>query len=246
MSAVIALNYGDYFGQSTSRGESIDEKAMAFFRRAEASDALEQYEEKNYLVKTPSRPEKIEGKALEFFRRAELSDVLISIWEFIKRQRFSTALKVIKAFAMITAAILLSQSISIAGIFALLGSIGGLLIAAITSVHVWFVYIPLYFVKPSDFASSALLALGLTWLAGVSPFIALVFSPLILLGLRMVEQSSLAQKPVGELLGDIGQFAGQAADNIVNTVRGILRQAMQPALVPPPANQTSRSRSSRK
>lgn len=174
---------------------------------------------KTYSLDSTGGPKEIDVKVA-------VSVSLTKIWDMIKRQRVDTMLKLAKAAALVAGVILLSHGISFSGLLALPFAIGGLLFAAISNVLVWLLYIPLYFVKPSDFASSALLALGLTWLAGVSPFIALVFSPMILFGLRLAEQSSLAQKPVGELLGDIGQFAGQAADSIVNTIRGILRQAI--------------------
>ena len=164
---------------------------------------------RNYIGKSASRPETIEEKALDFFRRAELSEVLERIWEFIKRQRFSTVLKLIKAVAMITAAVLLSQSISIVGILALVGSIGGLLFAAITNVYAWLIYIPLYFVRPSDFPSSVFIAFGLAWLLGVSPFVALVLSPLFIFGFRLLEHSELAQKHVSEILSAIGDKVEQ-------------------------------------
>ncbi len=57
---------------------------------------------------------------------------------------------------------------------------------------------------------------------------------MILFGLRLVEQSSLVQKPVSELSEDIAHFVDQATDNITNTVRGILLQPKQPELTAPP------------
>lgn len=191
------------------------------------TDNLYYLDGKTYLLESTGGPVEINAKEAESIWREKLRETLTRIWETIKRQRVGTMLKLAKAAALVAGVILLSHGISFSGLLALPLAIGSLLIAAISNVLVWLLYIPLYFVKPSDFASSALLALGLTWLAGVSPFIALVFSPMILIGLRLVEQSPLVQKPVGQLLGDIGQFAVQALDNIANTIRGILLQPKQ-------------------
>lgn len=195
------------------------------------TDNLYYLDGKTYLLESTGGPLEINAKAAEFFWRAELSETLTKIWETIKRQRVGTMLKLAKAAALVAGVILLSHSISFSGLLALPFAIGGLLIAAISNVLVWLLYVPLYFVKPSDFASSALLALGLTWLTGISPLIALVFSPMILFGLRLVEQSPLVQKPVGELIEDIAHFVEQVADNITNTIRGILLQPKQPELI---------------
>ncbi len=134
------------------------------------ADNLYYLDGKTYLVKSTGGPLEIDSTAF-------LSETLARIWETIKRQRVGTMLKLAKAAAWVAGVILLSHSISFSGLLALPFAIGGLLIAAISNVFVWLLYVPLYFVKPSDFASSALLALGLTWLAGVSPFIVLVFQP---------------------------------------------------------------------
>ena len=179
---------------------SAEAKALDFFRRADLSDALEKNDDRHSLAVTASRPVKTEARALDFFRRAELSDVLMSIWEFIKRQRFSTALKMTKAVALVAAVVLFSQGMTLSGLFALGISVVGLLIAAISNVLVWLIYLPLYFVNTPDFASSLLLAVGMAWLGGVAPFFALVFSPVILFGMRLLEHAEVAQMRVAEII----------------------------------------------
>ena len=191
------------------------------------TDNLYYLDGKTYLLESTGGPVEINAKEAESIWREKLRETLTRIWETIKRQRVGTMLKLAKAAALVAGVILLSHGISFSGLLALPLAIGSLLIAAISNVLVWLLYIPLYFVKPSDLASSALLALGLTWLAGVSPFIALVFSPMILFGLRAVEQSPLAQTPVGAFIDDFAQLVEQAADNIANTIRGILLQPKQ-------------------
>lgn len=146
-----------------------------------------------------------ETKALEFFWRAELSDTLQAIWESAKRLPLSSVLKLVKAVAIITAVILLSQGLSLSGILALAASLAGLLFAAISNALVWLIYIPLYFVKTPEFIFSIILAVGLAWLTGVSPFMALTFSPLIILGFRRLERSEAAQMPASDVFDSIGQ-----------------------------------------
>lgn len=242
MAAAMALNSRDCFAESASSPMSAEAKALDFFRRAELSDALESNDDRHSLAVSPSRPANTEAKALDFFRRAELSDALQSIWEFIKRQRFSTVLKLTKAVALVTAVILLSQTITFAGLLSLVGSIAGLLIAAITHVHAWFIYIPLYFVEPSGFASSVLLAVGLAWLGGISPFIALMFSPFVLFGSRLAERAELANARVSEVpnaIGkavertDLGAAFQQAAGNVVSFIGSVIpRRVAKGALLP--------------
>lgn len=241
MAAAIALNSGDCFAESARSPMSAEAKALDFFRRAELSDVLENKDDRHSLAVSPSRPATTEAIALDFFRRSELSDALMSIWEFIKRQRFSTALKMTKAVAIITAAVLLSYSISIAGILSLVGSIGGLLIAAITNVHVWFIYIPLYFVEPAGFASSVLLALGLAWLGGISPFVALLFSPFILFGFRVAESAASANTRVSEVPNaiakaveqtDLGATFQRTVGNVASFLGAMPRRVAKTALLP--------------
>ena len=185
----------------------------------------------NNIGESASRPESIEEKALDFFLRAELSQTLQNIWNSIKRLPFSTVLKLLKAAALVTAVILLTQSISLTGFLALAGTIAGLLFAAISNVLVWLIYIPLYAVRTSDFAFSLLVALGLAWLTGVSPLVALVISPLFLFGFRLLERSELAKRNVFEIfkaVGDklepvnVGSGIRKAAANLAGFASSIL------------------------
>ncbi len=173
----------------------------------------------NFVFDEPGALTTLE-KAQDFFFRAELSDRLQQIWDSIKHLPLDKALKIVKTVAIIVGVVLLSQNISITGILALAGSIAGLLFAAITNVLVWCIYIPLYAFRSSYFAHSVILALGLAWI-GVSPIVALVFSPMLLIGIRFLEQSDLAKKkldvvfsPVGEgirkLAGYVAGFVGEA------------------------------------
>lgn len=241
MAAAIEMNSRDCFAESVRSPMSAEAKALDFFRRAELSDALEKKDDRHSLAVSAGRPANTEAKALDFFRRADLSDALMSIWEFIKRQRFSTALKMTKAVAMIAAAILLSQSISIGGVLSLIGSIGGLLIAAITSVHAWIVYIPLYFAAPSDFSSSVLLALGLAWLGGITPFVALLFSPFILFGFRLAESAASANTRASDVPSaiakaveqtDLGATLQRTAGNVASFFGAMPRRVAKLALLP--------------
>lgn len=161
---------------------------------------------RNYLGVPTSRAATAEEKALDFFLRAELGEALEMIWDVIKHLPFSTMLKLTKVAALIVAVILLTHSISLTGLLALGGAIAGLLIAAITNILVWLIYIPLYIVRTPDFASSVILAFGLAWLVGVSPFVALMLSPFLIFGFRLLEHSQLAQKQVSEILSDIGDI----------------------------------------
>ena len=145
----------------------------------------------------------LERKALDFFARAELSDTLQGIWESIKHLPISTVLKLLKSAALVAAVVLLTQGISMTGLLALAGAIAGLLFAAIANVLVWLIYIPLYFVRTPDFTASIVLAIGLAWLGGISPFFALVFSPLVLLGYRLLEHSQWAQQSVSTIAASI-------------------------------------------
>ena len=162
---------------------------------------------RNYLEQSTSRTGNAEEKALDFFLRAELGEALEMIWDVLKHLPFSTMLKLTKCAALIVAVILLTHSISLTGLLALGGAIAGLLIAAITNILVWLIYIPLYIARTPDFASSVILAFGLAWLVGVSPFVALMLSPLLIFGFRLLEHSQLAQKQISEILSDIGDIA---------------------------------------
>ena len=203
MAAAIALNGTKYFGESVSRVRSAEKKALDFFRRADSSTALETVDGISTFRDSANPPANPYEKALAFFTRAELSDTLQGIWDTIKRLPLSTVLKLLKAAALVTAVILLTQSISLPGFLALAGAIAGLLFAAISNVLVWLIYAPLYAVRTSDFAFSILLALGLAWLGGVSPLLALVISPLILFGFRLAERSELANQNVSDIVSAV-------------------------------------------
>lgn len=250
MAAVVAFNGRNYIRESASVSMSIEESALDFFRRADMSGSLETTNGANQSPETFRRPVTIEKKAMDFFWRAELSESLQKIWESIRHQRISTVLKPIKAVAMITAVVLLGQSISVTGLLALAGTVAGLLFAAITNALVWLIYIPLYFVTTSDFASSLLVAIGLAWLAGISPFVALVFSPLVLFGFRLVERAEFAQTRLSELVdtfgkatetAHLGDAIQQAAGNITEFIGGVFSQrprklARPPEIIHVPAN----------
>ncbi len=203
MAAAIALNGTKYFGESVSRVRSAEKKALDFFRRADSSTALETVDGISTFRDSANPPANPYEKALAFFTRAELSDTLQGIWDTIKRLPLSTVLKLLKAAALVTAVILLTQSISLPGFLALADAIAGLLFAAISNVLVWLIYTPLYAVRTSDFAFSILLALGLAWLGGVSPLLALVFSPLMLFGFRLAERSELANQNVSDIVSAV-------------------------------------------
>ena len=175
---------------------------------------------RNYFQESASRSQTVEEKAWEFFTRAELTDRLQGIWNSIKYMPFDTVLRLLKAVALVTVVILLAQSISLAGILALAGTIGGLLFAAISNVLVWLIYIPMYAVRTSDFAYSLLVALGLAWLAGVTPLVALIFSPLMLFGFRQLERSELTKLNVSGVFTAIGGMLDR-----VNVGAGIQKAA---------------------
>ena len=176
-------------------------------------------------------PANTQEKALAFFLRAELSDTLHAIWDSIKCLPMSTVLKLLKAVALVSAVILLSHSMSITGFLALAGTIAGLLFAAISNVLVWLIYVPMYFVKTPDFFLSIVLAIGMAWLGGISPFFALVFSPLILSGSRLLEHSQWAQYSVSTAAqsitriierADLGTGIRKAAADISGFIRHYL------------------------
>ncbi len=176
-------------------------------------------------------PESTEEKAQEFFFRAELGEALQKIWNSIKRLRLEVVLKLLMAVALIVTFIVLAQQISLGGFLALAGTLAGLLFAAITQPLVWILYILLYFVKRSDFAGCILLAVGLAWLGGFSPFIALIVSPLLVFGYRMLGGSKVAQTSVAEAsafvantvekakLGAAFRQAADAAAGVIGKVR---------------------------
>ena len=185
-----------------------------------------------------------EQQALAFFERAVFSDTLGKIWEIIRRQRIGAMLKLIKVVAIVAAAVLFSQSATFAGLLALAVEIGGLLFTAITNALVWLVYIPLYFVNSQDFASSAALAIALAWLGGLSPLVALIVSPIVLIGSRLFERAPVAQARVSELPDAIGkaldsvnlgatiqQAAGNAASAVGKITRGFTKAALLPAKI---------------
>lgn len=241
MAAVTAMKSANFFGESVNEPQTIEQQALDFFRRADMSDSPNAINDGNVAGQPTSPPKIIEQQALDFFWRAELSATLESIWAIIKRQRISALLKLIKAVAFVTAAILFSQSISIAGLIALVGSIAGLLFAAITNALVWLIYIPLYFATTSDFASSVLLAIGLVWLGGIGPFVALVISPVLLFGFRLLEHAEVAQAHVSELPGALGKALDsvnlgatflQGAGNAASAVSKISRRFAKAALLP--------------
>lgn len=242
MSASLVNNGGgNYSRESASRPENAEQQALDFFRRAELSDTKAKSNGANLALESARRSDSLEQTALGFFQRAELSDALARIWECIKRQRVGTMLRIIKAVAIIAAVILFSQSISFTGLLALAGSIIGLLFTAITSAFIWFIYIPLYFIATPNFASSILLAIGLAWLGGVSPFIALVFSPLVLFGFRLLDSAEMAQSRIAEIPNAIGKTLEkanlgavfqQAAGNVASFVGVIPRRVAKAALLP--------------
>lgn len=173
-----------------------------------------------------------ERRALEFFARAELSNVLQSIWDSIKYLPMTTVLKLLKAVALVAAVILLTQSISVTGVLALAAAIAGLVFAAISNALVWIIYIPLFFVRTPEFTMSIVLAIGLAWLGGVSPFFALVFSPLILFGSRLLEHSQWAQQSVSTIAqsvasdferADLGTAIRKASADITGFIGYYLR-----------------------
>ena len=99
---------------------------------------------------------------------------------------------------------------SLTGLLTLAGAIAGLLLAAVSNVLVWLIYIPMYFLRTPDFIASIVLAIGLAWLGGVSPFFALVFSPLIVFGTRLLEHS---------------QWAKQSVSTIAHSIVGVIERA---------------------
>lgn len=130
------------------------------------------------------------------------------------------------SFGVVIAAILLAQNISLLGFLNLGLSIAGLLWAAITNVLIWVLYIPMYAVKRSDFASSIVLAVGLTWLFGVAPFPALVSSPAIMLGKRLLPDTQLSRRPLGDVVAPIGKAIEQvdlaaSVKNVANAASGL-------------------------
>ncbi len=247
MSAAITLNGMNNFGETAGRPESIEEKALDFFRRADSGMAPETVPAITYAGGSATRTENLEEKALDFFRRAELSVALENIWATVKRQRFGTMIRLVKAVAAITAVVLLSQSLSFAGLLALAGTIAGLLFTAITNTVVWLLYIPMYFYNVSDFSTSIMLAIGLAWLAGVSPFVALIISPFVLVGSRLFGRTPVAQARVAALPEAIGtaldgvnlgatlqQAAGNAASAVGRFAKGIGQAALLAGGVPAP------------
>jgi hypothetical protein len=207
LSAAIALKGRNDFQKSAIPPQSVEEKALAFFQRAELAELNEtqpHFNCRRYADDSAIRLRKSDESVLAFFMRAELSDALQGIWDSVKRLPFSTLLRLLKAVALVSATVLLTQSISLTGFLALAGTIAGLLLAAISNVLVWLIYIPMYAVRTSDFAFSILLALGLAWLAGVTPLVALVFSPMVLFGFRLLERSDLAKQNVSEIVTAVG------------------------------------------
>lgn len=240
MAAVKAINSANFLGESVSEPQTIEQQALDFFRRADMCDSPNTPNDWNGSGESARPPQIVEQQALDFFWRAELSAALETIWTLIKRQRFSTLLKLIKAVALITAVILFSQSVSFAGIFALVGALAGLLFAAITNALAWLMYIPLYFVAPSDFASSALLAIGLAWLVGISPFVALIIRPIMLFGFRLAEHVDMAHariseapQAVGTIVKEVNLGAAfqQAAGNFARFVGSVPKGIANTALV---------------
>ena len=199
MSAVMALNGKNCVQGLAIRPQSVEEKALAFFQGADLNVIQPNFNGGRYADDSATRLPTSEASALAFFQHAALSDTLQGIWNSIKHLPMSTILKLLKMVALVSAAILLTHSITFTGLLALAGAIAGLLWAAISNILVWLIYIPMYAVKTSDFALSIVLAIGLAWLGGVSPFFALLFSPLILFGSRLVEHSQWAQQSVSTL-----------------------------------------------
>ncbi len=188
------------------------------------ADNLYYVDGKTYLVKSTGGPLEIDSTAF-------LSETLARIWETIKRQNFASAMRIVKVVALLAGVILLSHNLSVAGILTLMGAIAGLLFAAITNVLVWLLYIPMYFLKSSDFFASVMLALGLAWFVGISSFAALVLSPLVIVGFRMLSRSEIAQMQIGEIPGyiaervektNIGAGIQQAADTIASFIGGLI------------------------
>ena len=214
-----------------------DRRAMAFFQRADSECA----------PATEPRPHSVapalvsNDAALAFFSRAELSETLQKIWGAIKGLPVGTVLKVVKAVGLVAAVAMLSQNITLTGIIALAGAIGGVLFAAITNLLAWLVYVPLYIVNTPDFATSLLLAVGLAWLGGVAPYFALMFSPMIMFGSRLLARTDAAEMTVSELARapanlaerlDIGaaiQQASNAATGLVSCVLPRLKLALPTA-----------------
>lgn len=242
MAAQVALNGRMHFREVASEYRSAEEKALDFFRRADISETAETIGARDYSRELATHHQSVEQRALGFFQRAAFSDTLGKIWEIVRRQRIGVMLKLIKVVAIVAAAVLFSQSATFAGLLALAVELGGLLFAAITNAFVWLVYIPLYFVNSQDFASSAVLAIGLAWLGGLSPLVALVVSSIVLIGSRLFERAPVAQARVSELPDAIGkaldsvnlgatiqQAASNAASSVGKISRGLTKAALLPA-----------------
>lgn len=210
MSAVTTLNGKNCIQEAAIRPQNVEEKALAFFQRADLNESQPNFIGWRYSDDTAIRQWKSEESASAFFQRADLSDTLQGIWDSVKHLPISTVLKLLKSAALVAAAVLLVHGISITGLLALAGAIAGLLLAAISNVLSWLIYIPMYAVSTSDFALCIVLSIGLTWLGGVSPFFALVFSPLILFGSRMLEHSQWAQQSVSTISHSIADIIERA------------------------------------
>ena len=166
---------------------------------------------------------------LEFFWRADLDETLQRLWDSIKSLPFNVILKLVKIAAIITAVVLLAHNISLVGVLGLAVSIAGLLFAAISNVLVWIIYLPMLLIDRPFGASSIVFAILMSWLIGIGPLGALVLSPVILLGIHILESSSLAQKHVSDLISAIEEIAEQinlrtGVDQVAVVVAGFIRR----------------------
>ncbi len=156
---------------------------------------------------SPERP--VDQKAQEFFAQAHVSDLIQKIWQSLKNLKISDAIKLVKIVAVVVAVALLYHNISLIGIIALAGSVVSLIIAAITNVIVWMIYIPTMILNSDQGLKDITLAALLAWLFGINPLTALVLSPVMMLGLRLLENSQLAQKNISEFINQIGKLVGK-------------------------------------
>lgn len=156
---------------------------------------------------SPERP--VDQNAQGFFAQSLLSDLIQKIWQSLKNLKISDAIKLVKIVAVVVAVALLYHNISLIGIIALAGSVVSLIIAAITNVIVWMIYIPTMILNSDQGLKDITLAALLAWLFGINPLTALVLSPVMMLGLRLLENSQLAQKNISEFINQIGKLVGK-------------------------------------
>lgn len=141
-------------------------------------------------------------KAWSFFVRADLVDVVHKIWDSIKWLQIATVLKVMKVVTIMVVVVAFANNVSLALLIAAItgagGAIVGMILTAFGAPLVSLLYAAIFLVDQMAFCKHVILAVLMIGFFGFSPGLALVLTPVLLLGCKMLKKSPIAKQTLEE------------------------------------------------